>query len=289
MPSKKLQAKQIKKFQKEILQYYQKNKRDLPWRPPSLKFRRDKALDPYKILISEVMLQQTQVERVKYYYAAFLKEFPTWKTLANAPTKQLLSLWQGMGYNRRALYLQRTAKIIIEKYSGKLPQNEKELITLPGIGKATAAAILTYAYNFPVIFIETNIRRVFIYWFFKNQKAVHDKEILSLVEQTLPKKPPSAGRSPREWYWALMDYGSMLAKTETNPNHKSKHYTKQSKFEGSQRQLRGTILKTLLDSSLTLEQLTKQTKRKKPELTKILSQLAAEGFIKKNGDFYRIS
>src|SRR5665213_252944 len=226
----------IQSFKKTIWQYYKKHGRSLiPWR---------KTRDPYKILVSELMLQQTQVSRVTPKYLAFIKKFPTFKSLAEASVPSVLEMWQGLGYNRRALYLKKTAEIVQEKYKGKLPHNLELLIELPGIGKNTAAAICAYSFNLPVVFIETNIRRIFIHFFFPNKKQVDDTEILKLVQKTLDQK------NPREWYWALMDYGSFLKTQVENPNRKSKHYTKQSKFKGSDREIRGKILRILLKEKI---------------------------------------
>lgn len=234
-----------KQFQKAILHYYRKNGRDLPWR---------RTNDPYKIFISEIMLQQTQVSRVQAKYPIFIKQFPSFDVLAQSSLRDILRVWQGMGYNRRALYLKQSAEIIVAKYGGNLPKNPILLLQLPGIGTATASSISVFAFNKPAVFIETNIRRVFIQFFFKNRKKISDQKILKFVEKTLPNK------DPKEWYWALMDYGTMLRVTgNNNPNRKSIHYKKQSKFDGSRRQLRGIILKLLLQKSLSLSEIIEQS------------------------------
>lgn len=254
----------ISSFRKIIWGYYKKNKRDLPWR---------ETTNPYHIFLSEIMLQQTQVHRVTPKYTEFIKTFPDFPTLSKAPFEQVLTLWSGLGYNRRALYLKKSAETIVQEHQGTVPKNPIELEKLPGIGKATAASIIVYSYNAPLVFIETNIRRVFIHHFFKDKEQVQDNELLPYVERSLDKE------NPREWYWALMDYGSYLSKIVENPNHKSKHYVKQSKFEGSVRQVRGRILRELLVHK----------KIKILELKKIifsehfdvaLSQLEKEGFVK---------
>lgn len=206
----------------------------MPWR---------ETQDPYRILVSEIMLQQTQVARVVEKYPRFIKAFPNFKALDKAQLAKVYGLWQGMGYNRRALALKKTAHIIVNDYNGALPQTNEELCALPGIGKATASSIMAFAFNLPAVFVETNIRTVFIHFFFKNGKKVADEEILPLVEMCLYKK------NPRVWYWALMDYGTMLKKIGEDKNTRSKHYKKQSRFEGSRRQKRGKILKILLDCS----------------------------------------
>ncbi len=254
-------------FKKIIRAYYKKHGRyDLPWR---------KTHDPYNILVSELMLQQTQVERVIPKYNAFVKKFPTFKKLANASVPEVLKVWQGLGYNRRALYLKKTAEIVTEKYYGKLPKDLSSLIELPGIGPNTAAAILVYSFNIPVSFIETNIRRVYIYFFFsKTRRKIHDDEILKLVEKTVDQK------NPREWYSALMDYGTYLKTQVENPNRKSKHYTKQSKFKGSDREIRGKILRLLLEKkSISKKEISGELKDEPERIEKILQTLMKDGFV----------
>jgi len=199
-------------FIRIVWEYYGKNKRTMPWRDD---------ISPYNIFISEIMLQQTQVARVLIKYQLFIQAFPNFKSLAKADTSALLTAWQGMGYNRRALYLRNAAQIIVEKYHGILPEDPKLLDELPGIGYATACSIAAFAYKKPVAFIETNIRRVFIHHYFADKKNIADTDIFPYVEKTVDKK------NSQEWYWALMDYGAYLATQGDNPNKKSKHYIKQ--------------------------------------------------------------
>ena len=182
------------------------------------------------------MLQQTQVGRVELKYPAFIKKFPNFAALARAPFSDVLAEWRGMGYNRRALGLKKIAEKVIGEWGGKLPADPTVLVQLPSIGKATASSIYVFAWDKPAAFIETNVRRVFIHHFFDGRESVDDKEIMKIVEQALPPK------HCREWYYALMDYGSMLRATVPNPNKKSRHYRAQGKFEGSNRQVRGKIL-----------------------------------------------
>lgn len=259
----KLSSLKVKKFQDTIWAYYKQNKRDFPWR---------ETTDPYKILVSEVMLQQTQTARVVPKYELFLEKFPRIKDLAKAANEDVLRLWSGLGYNRRALYLKRSAETIVrEKRESTL--DPEFLVSLPGIGPNTAGAVYVFSTNKPYVFIETNIRRVFIHEFFDLRFLIMDKEILELIETTLDKE------SPREWYYALMDYGAHLGKSEVNPNRKSKHYTKQSQFKGSIREARGKILKILLEGkqiSITdLEQ-----KINSPHFTDALNQLEKEKILK---------
>lgn len=184
------------------------------------------------------MLQQTQVERVVPKYRAFLKRFPNIVSLARAPLADVLALWSGLGYNRRALYLKRAGEAIIALHKGVFPKDAETLETLPGIGPYTARAVATFSHDASYIFIETNIRRVFIHTFFEDKKNIPDSELIPCIRATLPK-----GTSPREWYWALMDYGSHLKKTVPNPNKRSAHYLKQSTFRGSVRELRGEFVR----------------------------------------------
>src|ERR1700690_4312355 len=211
-------------FRKKIYGYYDQHGRDLPWR---------KTLNPYRVLVSEIMLQQTQVERVLEKYKEFLDAFPDFEALAHAPLPILLGIWQGMGYNRRALALKALAQKVVAEHRGKLPREPEKLIALPSIGPYTAGAIAAFAFNKSVVFMDTNIRRVYIHEFFHDRDDIHDDEILPLLEQT-----GDAG-NPRKWYNALMDFGAMLKKENTHPNRKSAHYTKQSPFENSNRQVRG--------------------------------------------------
>ncbi len=262
-----LTPKKISEFQSLIYTYYKENKRDLPWR---------NTTNPYCILVSEVMLQQTQVSTVLKKYHLFLEKFPTIESLAQAPLKEVLSRWQGLGYNRRAIHLKKAAEEIVNAYQGKIPKTEKELRKIPGIGTATASSILAFAFNQNTVFVETNIRSVFIHIFLKNKEGISDSVILPLVEQTLDRN------NPKEWYNALMDYGTFLKSQYSNPSKKSKHYKKQSTFKGSNRELRGVILKLLLQSSLSKEELINRLNDKRIEL--ILEQLEKEGLIHYKGN-----
>ena len=273
-----LSTTEIKKVRKKEYNYFSKNKRDLPWR---------KTTDPYSILVSEIMLQQTQVSTVVPKYQAFIAKFPDFRSLASASFSEVLRAWKGLGYNRRALMLQKLAVDVTERYDGKLPSSIENLMKLPGIGKATASSILAFAFNKPVVFIETNIRTVFIHHFFKNRKEVKDEEIVPLVEKTLDRK------NPRKWYSALMDYGSYLKKEYTNPSRKSKHYIKQKPFEGSDRQIRGLILELLLKKPYTTTEIFKKIKEKriknKNKVVKIIKDLEEEEFIASKNKKYRIN
>ena len=207
-------------------------------------------------MVSEVMLQQTQVPRVIEKYKEFLKAFPTVEAVARSSLADVLKVWSGMGYNRRGKYLRDAAIEIVKRYKGKVPRDSVALRALPGIGPYTASAVIIFAFNMPDTLIETNVRSAFIHGFFNQDKVIHtnhkgptfvkkisakvsDRELLPLIATA------AEGQDPRTWHWALMDYGSHLKKLHKNPSRASAHYTKQSKFEGSLRQVRGAILREL--------------------------------------------
>jgi A/G-specific adenine glycosylase len=266
---RRLSSKQVKDFQNTIWKFYKSHKREMPWRG-------DK--EPYRILVSEIMLQQTQVSRVLEYYPRFLKAFPTIKSLSRASLKDVLLLWQGLGYNRRAKFLHRLAQEVMERFEGTIPSNYTDLLDLPGIGEGTAGSLSAFAFNKPVVFIETNIRRVFIHSFFKNRDDISDSEIFPLIAQTLPHS------KAREWYFALMDYGAYLKGSVSNPNRKSKHYIKQSKFKGSNREVRGMILRYLTQHKKLKEDDGANVLGISSErFSQALHGLLLEGFVKKKG------
>jgi A/G-specific adenine glycosylase len=262
----------VRGFQRGIYRHYRIHGRTFPWR---------RTRNPYHILVSEIMLQQTQTERVVQKYEQFLTSFPDFASLAQAPLREVLRLWQGLGYNRRAIALKNIAQTVARDFHGNLPSSPDALMALPGIGRATASAICAFAFNQPVVFIETNIRRVFIHHFFQDENDVKDAEILPLVKETLDTS------HPRKWYHALMDYGVMLKKRYQNPNRKSAHYQKQPPFEGSNRQIRGMILRALTSESPISQQEIAKRLGMDPERVKgNLIQLQREGFIrKKRGRF----
>ena len=230
------------------------------------------------------MLQQTQVERVLGKYEQFISAFPDFASLAQAPLQSVLSVWQGLGYNRRAIALQRIAKTVTTEWNGILPSSVDLLVKLPGIGHATASAIAAFAFGKPAVFIETNIRRVFIHFYFHDRDNVRDSEILPLVEKTL------ARSNPQPWYYALMDYGAMLKKQLQNPNRKSAHYQKQSPFEGSNRQIRGMALKAIIEKPyITEAALLKMLNRDPEQILPVLQDLQKEGFIRKQGKRFQIT
>ena len=229
------------------------------------------------------MLQQTQTSRVGPKYELFIKRFPHFPALADARLKDVLTIWQGLGYNRRALYLKQTAEIIVNQFLGNAPKTMDELTRLPGIGKATAGAIAAYVFGQPVVFIETNIRAVFLHFFFRGKTNVSDNEIMPLVEQTVDIA------DPRTWYYALTDYGAMLKIKERFRNTASKHYIKQSRFEGSNRQIRGAIIRILAKNSSSLPKLLQVLTIEKEKLTCILAKLQQDRLIVKKNNQYHIS
>jgi A/G-specific adenine glycosylase len=224
---------EIQSFQEKVYDYYAKHKRSLPWRD---------SISGYGVFLSEIMLQQTQVARVLIKYAEFTVLFPTFQDLATATLPKVIAAWQGLGYNRRARFLHEAAPKLVGEFGGIIPNDEALVDALPGIGPATASAIVCYTYNRPVVFIETNIRRVFLHHFFRDEEGVPDASLLPFVEACVPQE------NPRDWYYALMDYGTHLARIVVNPNKRSKHYSVQSKFEGSVRQVRGGILRELTNA-----------------------------------------
>lgn len=254
--------------------------RDLPWRDTH---------DPYAILLSEVMLQQTQVSRVMGRWEQWLETFPTIADLASAPLPPVLELWQGMGYNRRALNLKRCAEEVVAMHDGVVPSDKKALLGLPGIGPSTSAGVRIFAFRQPDMYLETNVRAVFIHELFPGRESVADKELVSLVEATCPQDA-----RVRAWYYALLDYGAYLKKTMPNPTRRSKHYTRQSKFEGSHRQKRAYLLRHVIDDALSTEDLARDlaqseraSGRQEPsveEVRAILDELEREGFVMRRGD-----
>ncbi len=264
----------IPEFREMVLRHYEHHGRTMAWRENT---------DPYWILVSEIMLQQTQVERVTIKFPEFIETFPDYASLAEAPLADVLKAWQGMGYNRRAIALQKCAVRVVREFGGKLPDDTGILATFPGIGHATASSIAAFAFNSPVVFIETNIRRVFIHYFFKDVTSVSDAEILPLLEEALYRK------NPRVWYWALMDLGTALKKMIGNPNRRSTRYTKQSAFEGSDRKIRGMILKLLVTGNVPVQDIIQKTGEEEKRVLRILSALEQEGFIEQYENIWSIA
>jgi len=269
----------ILRFQKFILNWYKTNRRELPWR---------NTFDPYKILVSEIMLQQTQISRVLPKYKEFLKAFPTLSILARARDKRLLKVWQGLGYWRRAKYLKETAKIVVKKNT--IFSKPEYLEKLPGIGHYTARAIACFAFQNTEAFLDTNIRRVYLHFFFPKRQNVADSEILPIAQKAVWQK------NSREWHYALFDYGAMVLK-DKKINKQSKHYRKQSKFEGSFRSFRTKVVKFLLlqpknkATQKTIESfLRKELARQKSRhaVSEIVGSLLKDNLIKKSSTSYSL-
>lgn len=262
--------------------------RDLPWRNID---------DPYAVLVSEVMLQQTQVARVEDFWRRFLAAFPTIDALAAASPADVLALWQGLGYNRRALALKRCADECSARYAGQLPQSVDELKALPGIGPATAAGVVAFARNEPSCYIETNVRTVFLHELFPEREKVTDRELSPYVQDAAA--CAFEGATPRTWYYALLDYGAYLKSQVTNPSRRSAHYSRQSAFEGSHRQKRSFVLKFVLaapegagreEAHAALDSFEARAGRApvpQGEFDAVVSELCAEGFFKAEGDLLR--
>jgi len=227
-------------FQRLVWQKGRELYRDMPWRNTD---------DPYLIMVSELMLQQTQVDRVMPKYQEFTRRYPDIYTLAGAPLADIITIWNGLGYNRRAKFLHDSAVKIVTEYDGKVPDTLEHLQTLPGIGPNTAAAILVYAFNKPAGFIETNIRTVYFQHYFEDYQLVADQQLREVVTQTVDSE------HPREWFYALMDYGSYLKKQGAGQIDKSAHYKKQSPLKGSNREVRGQILRSLAKSDMSDKEL----------------------------------
>ena len=275
--------------------------RDLPWR---------RTYDPYAIWISEVMLQQTQVSRVDGRWQRWLEHFPTVDALAAAAPSDVLEEWQGLGYNRRALSVHRAAQAISEA-GGVFPQDQKELVKLPGIGPATAAGIRAFAFNLHGVYLETNVRTVFLHELYPQAEGVPDSELIPFVELTCPASVSTAAGTdtvnaatteltPRSWYYALLDYGAYLKKTIPNPSRRSKSHVKQSRFEGSHRQKRAELLRVLLahkdEGGAEFETLHQELCQIEVHAGRetldeqvtlgLLEELAKEGFCQKNDEYW---
>ncbi len=263
---KRVSAARVRTFRAKVYRHFEEHGRRLPWRT---------TRNPYFILVSEIMLQQTQVDRVRGYYHTFIRRFPTPRALASAPLADVLRVWRGLGYNRRAKFLRDAACAIVARHGGRVPRDLAALRALPGVGPYTAGAIRAFAWNEAAPVIETNIRNVFTHEFFSRKKKVRDAEIMPLIEASLDRK------RPRRWYAALMDYGVALKKTEKHLNARSAHYVRQKPFRGSARELRGKVLVLLTHErrSLAEETLARRVGVRAERVRGAVRSLARDGLV----------
>lgn len=272
----------IARFRRRVLDHYRRHGRRFPWR---------QTRDPYRILVSEFMLQQTQTARVLVKFAPFVARFPDVRALAAGDRGDVLALWSGLGYNRRAVALHRAAGLIADRFDGAVPSGSQDLRALPGVGPATAGAVQAFAFGRPALFVETNIRRAALHELFPGRTAVSDRDLLPVLEQALDRS------DPRTWYWALMDYGAALARggpNRPNPNRRSAHYTRQGRFNGSNRQQRGRILRALTERGpLTFAELSgligAADRAGREQARRNIEAMAAEGLLDTLSDRVRIA
>ncbi len=270
----RLTRRQISDFRDTVFRHYRLHGRhDLPWR---------RTTDPYRILVSEVMLQQTPVPRVVPKYREFTARFPDVRSLAASPLREVLRLWSGLGYNRRALYLKRAAEIIVREHGGLVPDTLLGLDALPGIGPDTAGAILAYAFNRPAVFLETNVRTVLVRFLFPGRRPVSVRILRDAAARALDR------RDPRRWYAALMDYGAWL-KRGGDPARGRVARPRQPRFEGSDRQLRGRIIRALTARPQTAPALCTLLAQPASRIGRLLAALAAEGLVARRGRRYGIA
>lgn len=262
-----------KKFLSCIYEFYDRNYRHLPWRNTD---------NPYHILVSEVMLQQTQVSRVVEKYSSFIKKFPTVEALAQASLHDVLAAWQGLGYNRRAKYLWQAAQIIVSQYNGTVPDNHHALHKLPGLGKATAASVAIFAFSRSELYIETNVRTVYIYSFFADNEKVSDAMIEPLLKVTIDTT------NPKKFYNALMDCGTYI-KQHYNFSRHSAHYTVQTPYSTSLRKVRGDIVRYIVNNGAANNDMLVQSLGYAPEkIQKALEALCRENMVCDDNGIYTI-
>lgn len=259
-------------FRARVTSYWKKHGRHtLPWR---------QTQNPYHVLVSEIMLQQTQVDRVIPYYERFVEKYPAVPALAEAPLSEVLRLWSGLGYNRRAKLLHDAAKMIVRTHGGIVPRERTALEALPGIGPYTAGAIRAFAFDERESFIETNIRTVFTHHFFPRAKRIDDAKLMPLIAMSVEQI-----RSPRIWYAALMDYGSNLKRSGVRINQKSTRYVPQKRFNGSLREVRGAIIRALVSNTSLAA-----VRRVFPErFDRARNGLAQDGLICRSGRGWRLA
>jgi A/G-specific adenine glycosylase len=261
-------------FRNTVYENYKKAGRTFPWRT---------EISPWGVMVSEFMLQQTQTERVIPYWERWMKRWPTPLSLAETTMTEALREWSGLGYNRRGRFLKDCAGMIVKSHGGSIPETPAELLVLPGIGPYASGAIACFAFNYPAVFIETNIRAVMLHFFFHDRKDIKDREIVPILKETLDRE------NPREWYWALMDYGVALKKLTVNPNRRSAHYIRQSRFEGSFRQMRGAVIKTLASCGPgKAAELRRRTGIGTEDMYKVLKMLEKDSMVAEEKGVYMI-
>lgn len=267
-------AGRLEAFREAVYAEYRERGRSLPWR---------ETRDPWAILVSELMLQQTQVARVVPKYEAWLRRWPDPASLAAASVADVLAAWSGLGYNRRALALRAAAAIIALERGGRVPEDESALRALPGVGAYTAGAVRAFAFGFPDVFLETNIRAALLHWFFPGREGVRDRELLPVAALVLDRS------DPRAWYYALMDYGAALKRLAPNPSRRSAHHAVQSRFEGSLRQARGAVVRLLsAEGPAEADKLHERCGLEGGRVAEALSALVAEGTVEYAGGLVRI-
>ncbi len=256
----------LQRFNDHIWEYYRKEGRSFPWRETS---------DPYRILLSELMLQQTQTSRVLPKYHQFLQNWPDFEAMASSSLPEVLSAWRGLGYNRRALAL-RTIAQRTQQYGWTLPNEYGQLLEFPMIGPATAGAIIAFAYGERAVYLETNVRRVLIHQFHPNGQEIKDRMLHRELSELAELQDDC-----KHWYYALMDYGVYLKTKLVNPNRKSAHYRKQAPFSDSNRQIRGMILVAFTErGNSSLTELYKRLPFPPERVLECLQALEREGFVK---------
>jgi A/G-specific adenine glycosylase len=274
MTNGEISSGKIDAFKEAVYSNYREAKRVFPWRTNT---------NPWGVLVSEFMLQQTQTERVVEYWNKWMDKWPSPKIFHKASLEDALRAWSGLGYNRRCCHLKDCARRIVKEYDGEIPDKPGDLEQLQGIGPYTARAVPCFAYNVPTVFIETNIRAALLHFFFKEEDQVKDKELIPILKACLDEE------DPRTWYWALMDYGAALKRLTPNPNRRSAHYTRQSPFAGSFRQLRGAVIRALIQGPADKEELKKRSGVKRDEdLYLAVGALEKEQMVAESRGIYRI-
>lgn len=268
-----MQFKRPEEFHTYIFSWWETHKRDLPWRH---------TRDPYHILVSEVMLQQTQVSRVLPKYDEFFRAFPDVFALSHASPAKLLTIWKGLGYNRRALYLKRAAEAVVREYNGIFPIEESQLVKLPGLGRYTARALMVFAFEKDVAMVDTNIRQIITHFFY-NDVSQKEKIIEDMADTLVP-----LGKS-WQWHQALMDYGSLELTKMKRPDKPRKASVP---FKDSNRYFRGKIVDRLREGqvleSLLIEEFSKQYKKQPSFIREIIQKLIKDELVGQTGNLIHL-